>query len=275
MSTVIRRLVPATLALLVAVAAVGTGPTTVVAADATPAAAETELLKLLNAERAKQGLVALRLDSRLTGIARARSTDMATKHYFSHSQPDGRNVFDILGGSGIKWYGAGEIIAWNNWPTLADSAVQAKNSWMGSTGHRNIVMSTGYNYVGLGVAVEEGTGKKLWTGVFIKGPDRTGGWVKYAPVADTASDLAASSPYRYVSVRWSGGDIKLVVLTAGFRHYQIQVRTDAGAWKSFSAGTTSTSRTIRLWKGHTYTVRVRACDKAGNCGSWVNQGLVG
>ena len=278
MSTVLRRLLPVAFALLLAVPVGGATPGPVAAADLTLAGAEKEMVRLLNVERTKKGLVALQVDSRLTTIARARSVDMATKHYFSHTQPDGRNVFDLLNAAKVVWYGAGEIIAWNNWPTLADSAVQAKNGWMGSTGHRNIVLSTSYNYVGIGLAVEAGTGKKLWTGVFIKGPDRTGGWVSYKAVAETASDLtstATTSAYRYVTVSWSGGDIRLVVLTAGFKRYQIQVRTDLGEWKWFSTGTTSTSRTIRLWKGHNYTVRVRACDKADNCGYWVNQALEG
>ena len=55
-------------------------------------------------------------------IARARSADMVAKHYFSHTQPDGRNVFDILTAQHITWYGAGEIIAWNNYPTRASTA---------------------------------------------------------------------------------------------------------------------------------------------------------
>src|SRR5262245_29106292 len=55
--------------------------------------AEQEMVKLLNADRTSAGLVPVQVDSRLMAIARARSTDMATKHYFSHTQPDGRNVF--------------------------------------------------------------------------------------------------------------------------------------------------------------------------------------
>ena len=106
-------------------------------------------------------------------IARARSVDMATKHYFSHTQPDGRNVFDILTRQHIAWYGAGEIIAWNNYPTSSSTA-NANRQWMNSPGHKAIVLSTSYNYVGVGLAIDASTGKKLWTAVYIKGPDRTG-----------------------------------------------------------------------------------------------------
>jgi uncharacterized protein YkwD len=273
MSLNARRPVALTFAALIAVAAFGARPQPVVAADLTVPAAEQEMVKLLNAERAKAGLVPLRVDARLTSIARARSADMAAKGYFSHTQPDGRKVFDLLNSARITWFAAGEIIAWNNWPTLADSAVQARDAWMGSPTHRSIVMSGTYNYFGIGLALDAATGKRLWTGVFIKGPDRTGGWVSYAPPLETAPD--ADPRHRTVTITWRGGDIRLVVLTAGLRYYQTQVRTDGGPWSWVSTGTTIRSRALRLWDGHVYTFRTRACDRAGNCGAWTNLGLEG
>ena len=92
------------------------------AADLTVGQAEAELVRLLNAERARVGLRPVRVDSRLTALARARSADMAEKDYLSHVQPDGQSIFDMLGPAGIKWYAAGEIIGWNTWSSLADSA---------------------------------------------------------------------------------------------------------------------------------------------------------
>jgi uncharacterized protein YkwD len=80
--------------------------------------AELAMVDALNADRTAVGLVPLRIDSRLMSIARARSVDMATKDYFSHTQPDGRNAFDLLTAAKVTWYYAGEIIAWNNYPTL-------------------------------------------------------------------------------------------------------------------------------------------------------------
>jgi uncharacterized protein YkwD len=267
MSTILRRLAPVAFAALVAMSGAGVSPSPAAAADLTVPQAEAQMLKLLNAERAKAGLVALQLDTRLTAIARGRSADMANKHYFSHSQPDGRNVFDLINAAKITWYGAGEIIAWNNYPTLADSAEAARTGWMNSPGHRGIVMSKTYNYVGIGLAIEAGTGKKLWTGVFIKGPDRTGGWARFKPVVEPVT-IAGAAAYRLVTVAWSGGDTPLVTLTAGFKHYQIQARTDAGPWKWWTTATTVASRTFKLWYPHEYDFRVRACDKVGNCGYW-------
>ena len=78
--------------------------------------------------------------ARLMAIARARSADMVANNYFSHTQPDGRNVFDIISASGITWFGAGEIIAWNNYPTLDTSLQRANLDWLASPGHYAIVV---------------------------------------------------------------------------------------------------------------------------------------
>jgi uncharacterized protein YkwD len=132
--------------------------------------AEQAMVGLLNHDRTAAGLVPVQTEARLMAIARARSVDMATKHYFSHTQPDGRMVFDILNAQHIAWYGAGEIIAWNNYPGLELSTANANSQWMNSPGHKAIVLSTTLNYVGVGLAIDAWTGKKLWTAVYIRAP---------------------------------------------------------------------------------------------------------
>ena len=231
----------------------------------TVAQAEQEMVKLLNADRTAAGLVPVQADSRLMSIAHARSVDMATKHYFSHTQPDGRNVFDILNAQGIAWYGAGEIIAWNNYPTLELSAPNANSQWMNSSGHKAIVMSSDLNYVGVGLAIEASTGKKYWTAVYIKGPDRTGARSITNKPTIAAGTTGAT---KRVTVTWSGADVKLQVLTSGFRYWQVQRRTDGGAWTTVTTATTAPSMTLELAGGHTYEFRTAARDKAGNWGAW-------
>lgn len=46
-----------------------------------------EVLKLVNAERQKQGLKALILNADICDIANMKAKDMATKNYFSHTSP--------------------------------------------------------------------------------------------------------------------------------------------------------------------------------------------
>lgn len=258
-----RRILGSTIAALAVLAAVVGAPTATLATDITTVAqAEAEMVRLLNEDRTSAGLVPVQVDSRLMAIARARSVDMATKHYFSHSQPDGRNVFDILNGQGIKWYNAGEIIAYNTYPIEA-TAGAANRQWLNSAGHRAILMSNDMNYFGVGLAIDGA--KKIWTAVYIKGPDRTGAKATAkTPVIATGTTATTKK----VTVNWSGADVKLQVLTSGLHSYQVQRRTDGGAWTTVTAGTTGTTLSQNLPTGHTYEFRVSARDKAGNWGAW-------
>ena len=271
MSLALRRLIPASMSVLFAAAAVVSMPVSVAATDLSITSGEQEVVRLLNAERARAGLVPVRMDGRLMAIARARSTDMATKHYFRHTQPDGRTIFDLLREAGITRYAAGEIIGRNTASTIGESAAVAVASWMGTPVNRAMATSNDFNYVGVGLAIEAGTGKKLWTAVFLRGPDRTGGYARVAAHTTRSS----SSNYRYASVAWNGTDVRLVVLTSGLRHYQTQIRRDGGLWQWRSKATRYESTTFYAWKGHTYAYRVRACDNAGNCGSWATATVAG
>jgi uncharacterized protein YkwD len=259
----------ASLSLLAILGASLLGPTTAAAADlsldpATVTAEEAHMVRLLNADRMVRGLVPVRVDTRLMAIARGRSADMVAKDYFSHTQPDGRNVFDILTSSHITWYSAGEIIAWNNYPTDL-TATTANRQWMDSASHKAIIISTNFNYVGVGLAVDPETGKKLWTGVFMKGPDRTGA---RASVGTPTVGSGSTVTTRRVTLSWSGSDVRLQVLTAGLRSFVIQRKIDDGSWVTILS-TTDRSLTLAISKGHLNQFRVAARDRVGNRGSWV------
>lgn len=227
------------------------------------AAAEKLALTLTNKRRTDKGLVALRADARLSELARERAEYMAQTEEFSHTQSDGTDVFDLMTADGITWYGAGEIIAWNTASLLDYSAQFAVKGWMDSPGHRAIILSTGYNYVGFGLAISPTSGKRYWAGVYLKGPDRTGGWTRIDSVVKKSYDATRTR----VTIDWSGSDIKLQTLTSGFRYYQMQRRRDGGEWTTYDV-TTSSVLSRRWTKGHTYDFRVRARDKAGNWGAW-------
>jgi uncharacterized protein YkwD len=259
-----RRFSPLALAciLLVGLAPAATAAETADVSGAAMAAAEKSVLTLTNRRRASAGLVGLRWDDRLAKLARERAVYMAKTGQFSHTQSNGTDVFDLIVDAGIKWYGAGEIIAWNTAAPLDYSAAFAVQGWMGSPSHRAIVMSTGYNYVGFGLAIAS-NGKRYWAGVYLKGPDRTGAWAKVT----NAAKRNLSSRYVRVWVKWTGGDVRLQVLTSGLRYYQIQRRRNGGYWYDY--GTTTSTSTVRRWiRNSTYEFRVRSRDKAGNWGVW-------
>jgi uncharacterized protein YkwD len=231
--------------------------------DSARAAAERAIVSRINRVRVDRGLRKLRVDPRLTEIARARSGYMASTGEFSHTQSGGTDAFDLITAARIKWYGAGEIIAWNTAVELEESATMAVRMWMGSPSHKAIVVSSGYNYFGLGLAVSPTSGKRYWTGIFIKGPDRTGAWAKVKSISTRAIDRTRSR----VVLRWVGADYKLQVLTSGLRKYQTQRRVDGGAW--FDYGTTTRTYAVRTWtRGRVWEFRIRAKDNAGNWGAW-------
>jgi uncharacterized protein YkwD len=225
-------------------------------------AAEREALTLTNKRRTDRGLIKLRLDARLTVLARDRAQYMADTGRFSHTQSGGTDVFDMIQAAGIRWYAAGEIIAWNTAGPLDYSAAFAVQGWMGSPSHKAIVLSDDYNYVGFGLAVAS-DGTRYWAGVYLRGPDRTGGYTK----AGSFSKVNLSARWARGTVRWSGGDIRLQVLTAGHRYFQVQWRQAGGSWHNHG---TTTARSLTKWwrRGWLYEVRIRERDRNGNWGSW-------
>jgi hypothetical protein len=241
------------------------GATATTTVDSTSVSAlESAMVAALNQDRTDLGLVPVRIDPRLMAIARARSADMIAKNYFSHTQPDGRNVFDILTAQHITWYNAGEIIAWNNYP-LDVTVSTANHQWLNSPGHLAIITSPDMNYVGVGLAIDPVTGKKMWTAVYIKGPDRT---PARASLARPAMGTGLTTTSRRARFTWTGYDVRLQVLTAGLKSFTVQRRVDGGAWVTLWSATTANAGTVTMTLGHRYEVRVSAVDKRGNRGAW-------
>lgn len=236
--------------------------------DYSPAQAEASLVAMVNADRAAAGLPALRLDAGLSALAHERSNVMAAAGQLSHVQPDGRSVVDLVKADGIAWYGLGETISWNTYPSLRDSTRLVNQGWMGSPEHAAIIRSSSYNYFGLGLA-RTASGDRYWTAIFLRGPDRTAPWAKMlAPASGSLVTLASRGLARLVRWSWTGDDRPLAVLTSGLGSFEVQCRIDGGAWVTVKASTTSRTWSSSVAVGHRVQVRVRARDSAGNVGSW-------
>jgi uncharacterized protein YkwD len=224
--------------------------------------AGTDLVTLTNRQRVSHGLIALQADPDLMSIARDRARVMATNDVMSHTEPNGQKVFDRLDDAGLAWSSAGEIIAWNTYPTEPLSVAEATRAWMNSPGHRSIMLSNGYNYVGYGAAISR-SGKVYYAGVFVSERDETGAWVR--PNRPTTRSI--DSTHTRVYLTWTGADKRLQVRTAGLRDFEVQRRVAGGTWGSW--GTRTSTRLSVTWlKGRTYEIRIRARDMAGNWGSW-------
>lgn len=236
-------------------------------AAATPSAsainaAEKYALDRANVQRAQRGLVPLRWDQRVADIARERSAYMAATGRFSHAHSGGSDAFDLLTRDDIRWYGAAEIIAWNTTNDANASAASAVSQWMGSTGHRAILLSSNLNYIGFGLAVGP-DGKRYWTGVAIKGPDRS---PPRAVIRSVTEQVVDSRTMRII-VRWAGSDLPLQVLTSGLRYYETQRRVDGGPWQTYGT-TTNTYASRWFTRGVPAEFRVRSRDRAGLWSPW-------
>lgn len=120
-----------------------------------------ELLNLINNEREKNGLIKLQILPRLQEIAMTKAEDMVKNNYFSHESPNYGNPFNMMKNFGITYKSAGENIAGNS------SIEGAFNSWISSEKHKQNILSTAYNYIGIGISPSEKYGYIIVT-MFIR-----------------------------------------------------------------------------------------------------------
>lgn len=114
---------------------------------------EQEVFNLINEQRTKNGLAALKLDTEVLKVARIKAQDMVDNNYFSHTSPTYGSPFEMLNSFKITYRTAGENIAGNS----SNSA--AVTAWMNSSGHRANILNSSYNYTGIGVVASKKYGK--------------------------------------------------------------------------------------------------------------------
>lgn len=133
-----------------------TGNTT----TSTLTADEQEVFNLINAQRTKQGLSALKIDSETQRVAKIKAQDMVDSNYFSHNSPTYGSPFDMLKSFKISYKTAGENIAGNS------SNSGAVNAWMNSSGHKANILNSSFNHTGIGVVKSNKYGK-IFVQIFI------------------------------------------------------------------------------------------------------------
>lgn len=105
-----------------------------------------EVLRLINIERAKEGLIELTMASvNLTAAAQRRANELAVKYDPNHLRPDGRKCFTVLPEYNVKYTCAGENIAGGQ-----SSPVEVVNDWMNSPGHRANILNPNFHKIGIG-----------------------------------------------------------------------------------------------------------------------------
>ena len=119
---------------------------------------EREVIRLVNAARAKHGLPALKENWELSRVARYKSQDMVDHRYFSHTSPTYGSPFQMIRAFGLSFRTAGENIAYGQRTPQA-----VVTAWMNSSGHRANILNASYTQIGVGYVA----GGNYWTQMFI------------------------------------------------------------------------------------------------------------
>ena len=139
---------------------------------------EAHIARITNEFRADNGLPALKMNEKISDVARGHSFDMMTREYMEHETPEGLDPTAraaILGLTCHKDYGSyytegfGENIAqdwiWDldsqyvgfgkEWYTAEEMALSIMMLWVNSPGHRANLLESAYTEIGVGIAIGE------------------------------------------------------------------------------------------------------------------------
>jgi len=104
----------------------------------------TQVVSLVNQERAKAGLGALVSNGPLTAMALDKAKDMYNGNYFDHTSPTYGSPFDMMKTYGIKYSYAGENIAKGQ-----RTPQEVMTAWMNSEGHRQNILNSHFTQIGV------------------------------------------------------------------------------------------------------------------------------
>lgn len=122
---------------------------------------QSQVIQLVNEQRAANGLKPLTANSQLNNTATLKSQDMAKLNYFDHTSPTYGSPFDMMKKYGISYRTAGENIAMGQ-----TTPAQVMQGWMNSPGHRANILNASFTQIGVGIA-KNAQGQLIWTQQFI------------------------------------------------------------------------------------------------------------
>lgn len=117
---------------------------------------ESQVIALVNEERATAGCGPLTADPLLRNAAQGHSADMAARDFFDHVNPDGADPGQRITAAGYRWSTYGENIAKGQ-----QTASSVMTSWMNSEGHRANILNCSFKNIGVGI--HDGAGGPWWT----------------------------------------------------------------------------------------------------------------
>jgi uncharacterized protein YkwD len=126
---------------------------------------ERDCLREVNHQRVARGLTAMEPDSNLLAVARAYSRQMAEEGFFSHIDPQGRDVRQRLEKARITWLMVGENLSYSN--GYINPVATSLRGWMDSPGHRHNILEGRYNDSAIGAWIAA-DGTVYFTEIFLR-----------------------------------------------------------------------------------------------------------
>jgi uncharacterized protein YkwD len=119
------------------------------------------VIKYTNLAREKNGLSPLKENTKLDSSAKIKVEDMFSQQYFAHQSPSGLGVSDLAKNAGYDFIAIGENMALGNFND--DQALV--EAWMQSPGHRENILNSKYQEIGVSVINGTYEGETTWIAV--------------------------------------------------------------------------------------------------------------
>ncbi|HSX05225.1 MAG TPA: CAP domain-containing protein [Candidatus Saccharimonadales bacterium] len=166
--------------------------------------AETNNARSLNHE------TSLEINPQLAAAAQAKANDMATRGYWSHVTPDGKQPWSFMTTAGYHYQEAGENLAYG-----FGSSDQVVAAWMNSAEHRANILNNDYRDVGFAtanVANYQGHGPETIIVAMYGQPMNLNATSVLADQAPTTADLSqVSAPVSRLQVVTNASWVQLAV----------------------------------------------------------------
>lgn len=157
------------------------------------------LVDLANRDRAAHNVGGLTVSPVLVAAAQAKADDMATKSYFAHVSPEGKDSWHWFKQAGYGFYYAGENLAID----FTDSA-DVERAWMNSPTHRANVLDEHFTEIGIAIARGTYEGRKT---TFVVQMFGTPAISTPAPVKVVSSPIEPTAPALATTVQTPPSDV--------------------------------------------------------------------
>jgi uncharacterized protein YkwD len=152
------------------------------------ASTQNDLIALINAYRASNGLQPVLSNGALTAAAGWMASDMAVRNYVGHVSSDGRSPTQRMSAFG---YPATSMYTGEDLGAGYGTAGAVFAGWQASAAHNAVLLNPNYDAVGIGLVRNERSSYKWYWAADFGGP---GGIAKVAPPQQVVADRAAPAP---------------------------------------------------------------------------------